>query len=81
MARLRGGWLGTLAVMAVIAVPDVVAHPPDPVDGADLTIAHRAMQAINRGNWEAARAEAATASDPLVAKLVVWRTLRLREKP
>ena len=81
MARLRGGWLGTLAVMAVIAVPDVVAHPPDPVDGADLTIAHRAMQAINRGNWETARAEAATASDPLVAKLVVWRTLRLREKP
>jgi len=52
MARLRGGWLGMLAVMAVIVVPDVVAHPPDPVDGADLTIAHRAMQAINRGNWK-----------------------------
>jgi soluble lytic murein transglycosylase len=80
MAKAQRWWLGALAVAAALFVTQAAARPPEPVDGADLTIAYRAMQTFNRGNWQGARTEAAMARDPLVAKLVAWRTLRLKEK-
>jgi soluble lytic murein transglycosylase len=80
MAKAQLRWLGTVMAAATLFAAQATARPPEPVDGADLTIAYRAMQAFNRGNWQNARAEAATARDPLVAKLVAWRILRMREK-